>query len=521
MSSTNRRAFLAEIGRGMLIGGIGASVAWDMGIRPTFAAEGSDRLNLGAMEPLAALMEETSADRILSAVSAELSKGTTLKTLVAAAALANARKFGGEDYIGFHTFMALGPALSMTPLLPANKQALPVFKVLYRNTSRIQDTGGAKEEVLHEVKAAAGIGGSYAEAIRQSVHDRDPVRGEGQLAAVAMNSAIEAYNALLPTVHENQDVHRIVLAHRVWDMLDVVGPEYATTLLRQSLRYCAHNEEWRQKNPSPSLTLVPRLLEQYKLLDPAQISVKRRAADGGWTDALAKTIFEAQPEQAADAVAQALAEGFEIDAIAEAISTTTNQLLLRDTGRSGRSVQPNKPEGSVHGDSIGVHASDTSHAWRLIAKVSDYQNSICSMILAGYNAARDRVATGADFLNWKARPFVEDLEKVTASDPNSLLSQLEGAIQEKNQNLACAVVQKYGEHGHDVAGVRDVLLKYAISQDGALHAEKYFRTCTDNFAITRASYRWNHMVALARVTASEFGYPAPGYDESCKLLAVN
>ncbi|MFO0922727.1 MAG: hypothetical protein U0905_09600 [Pirellulales bacterium] len=33
--------------------------------------------------------------------------GTILKTLVAAGALANARTFGGQDYIGFHTFMAL------------------------------------------------------------------------------------------------------------------------------------------------------------------------------------------------------------------------------------------------------------------------------------------------------------------------------------------------------------------------------------------------------------------------------
>src|SRR5204863_6786841 len=34
-----------------------------------------------------------------------------LRQLVAAAALANARTFGGEDYVGFHTMMALAPSL--------------------------------------------------------------------------------------------------------------------------------------------------------------------------------------------------------------------------------------------------------------------------------------------------------------------------------------------------------------------------------------------------------------------------
>ena len=39
--------------------------------------------------------------------------GTDLRDSVAAAALANARTFGGEDYVGFHTMMALAPAYHM------------------------------------------------------------------------------------------------------------------------------------------------------------------------------------------------------------------------------------------------------------------------------------------------------------------------------------------------------------------------------------------------------------------------
>jgi len=65
-----------------------------------------------------------------------------------------------------------------------------------------------------------------------------------------------------------------------------------------------------------------------------------------------------------------------------------------------------------------------------------------------------------------------------------------------------------------------MLLKFAISEDGSLHAEKYYRTVSEEFTNTRATFRWRQLVALARVTASEYGRPAPGYAESRALLKV-
>ena len=66
----------------------------------------------------------------------------------------------------------------------------------------------------------------------------------------------------------------------------------------------------------------------------------------------------------------------------------------------------------------------------------------------------------------------------------------------------------------------DVLRKYAVSEDGALHAEKYYRTVAEEFAATRPAFRWRHLVGLARVTASEYGYPAPGHAEARRLVGV-
>jgi hypothetical protein len=83
------------------------------------------------------------------------------------------------------------------------------------------------------------------------------------------------------------------------------------------------------------------------------------------------------------------------------------------------------------------------------------------------------------------------------------------------------VVCRYGQLGHDPRPVFDLLLRYGISEDGSLHAEKFYQTVREEFAATRPVFRWRHLVALARVTASEFGRPAPGLVEAQRLLGVS
>src|SRR6476620_9228169 len=151
-TSSTRREFLADVGRGMLVATVGCAVANELGLAPAFGADAPDALDFGSIEPLVRFMQETPADKLLPALATRLKSGTDLQKLVAAGALANARTFGGEDYVGFHTMMALAPSLHMARELPGELQPLPVLKVLYRNTNRIQERGGRKEEVLHPIK---------------------------------------------------------------------------------------------------------------------------------------------------------------------------------------------------------------------------------------------------------------------------------------------------------------------------------------------------------------------------------
>jgi hypothetical protein len=503
----------------MVLASVGSALADDLLGGPALADEAPSTLTFGDLEPLVGLMQETPADRLQPLLVERLRQGTDLRQLLAAGALANARAFGGEDYVGFHTMMALAPSFHMAGELPAERRALPVLKVLHRNARRLQEVGGRRAEVLRPVRPAAPPEGrAGGEVLREQVRRADMGAAERTFAALCRGSAEDALNDLLIEVEDATEVHRVVLPYRSWDLLGIIGREQAHTLLRQSVHYCVRGESPRYvASVGQVRDLVPRLLDQYRLVGrPAG----RRAADDAWVERMSRTLFEATAATAADAAAAALAEGISPDAVGEAIALAANQLVLRDAGRPASQAQPNRPVASVHGDSIGVHACDSANAWRNLARVSNPRNAVVCLILGAYQVALDRVARGGDFLHWQPYPTAEARERVREREQGALLRELEEAIRARDQVRASAVAHAYGAGGHPPRPIFDVLLAQAINNDGALHAEKYYRTVREEFAATRPAFRWRQVVALARVTASAFGQPAPGVDDACRLLRV-
>ena len=112
------------------------------------------------------------------------------------------------------------------------------------------------------------------------------------------------------------------------------------------------------------------------------------------------------------------------------------------------------------------------------------------------------------------------VDLVKATEAEALVREADDAIRQNLQAHAAAIVHRYGELGHAPRPIFDLLLRYAVSEDGALHAEKYYRTVTEEFSAARPAFRWRQLVALARVTASEYGRPAPGIAEAREMLKV-
>ena len=365
-----------------------------------------------------------------------------MPTLVQAAALANARAFGGQDYTGFHTFMALLPAYQMASELPTLRRALPVLKVLYRNSSRIEEQGFQHHDTLAPVSPLpAGAAACDGPSLRAAVRDVEWERAESCFASMTEHDLTQAFDGLQLAVQDEVDVHRVVLAWRAWAVAGLTGEEFARTLLRQSVRYCLNTEQALrdQGRPrSPVRELLPQLLDQYRLLSKP---LGQRRAEDEWIDRFAHLVFSGTREQAADATAAALAEGMHPDDVGEAISLAANLLVLHDPGRRAEYSTSQKPAGCVHGDSVGVHASDAANAWRNIARVSAPRNQIASLIVGAFHTAGQSA-----WVTETPYPYADLLDEIDAHDPAALLGQAEAAIRANDQAAParrCIVMAKY------------------------------------------------------------------------------
>lgn len=501
MISSDRRTFL---------GGLGGVLAFGLG----GVAEGRTRwrvsatLDLGRFESLAALLQETQPDELQRVLIAKLRAGLPLEDLVAATALANARSFGGHDYDGYHVFMALMPAWEMSRELQGEQRWLPVLKVVHRNARRIQASGG-RDDALAAVEAARELDVAAArEALWASYVARDVGGAERVLARPsAARSALDDVQSLL---RETLDVHRVVLAWRSWDVLQLTGDAYAQTLLRQPLRFCIDAEARRveRDQPEPELrSLLPELMEGL-----ARQERGTRRADDAELAELVGIVFASERAEAARATAAALASGLSHADVGECLSVAANRLLLHDPGRS-RPEGEEKPVGSVHGASVGLHASDAARAWRNLAAVSDAAGSAANLIAGAHHTAGQARHVGGE-----PYPYARHVEELERLERDELLAALSESVAARDQERAGAAAACWMSAHEDPEPLFAALLPTALDADGALHAEKYYRTVREDCASSRTAFRGPHLIALARVSASESGFAAPGLAEARALL---
>jgi hypothetical protein len=489
---------------------VGSGLAAELGLAAEDNKEGKAKTPTD-LARLSQLIQQTPTKDLLPALHTELKNGASLKALIAAGALANARAFGGQDYNGYHSFMALCPSYAMATALPEKERPLPILKVLYRTSTHIHGAHCANEDHLARVEPVKlDAKASPGEQMREATRARKLAQAERIFASLP-GTPEQTYDDVQLLVQDDLNVHRVVLAWRAWEVLDFIGKDHARDMLRQTVRFCS---DPRHSNPGahPIRTVLPRLLDAHKLLWAKPGSKK---VDDGWIEQVAKTVYSDRQEKAAETVAAALADGVDPDAVSEAIALAGTMLVLGDPGRKKEWSSPNKPEGSVHGDSVGVHASDAANGWRHIAKVASARNTFASLIAAAYHTAGQ---AGRQMST--PYPLAEDVGKVEPKDGARLIAALDEALRGKDQRRAAAVASRYGELGHDARAIFAKLRRYAVSEDGALHAEKYFHTVSEEYGRSRAKFRWLHVIALARVTASAGGQPAPGLAEARRLLGL-
>lgn len=517
MKNSNRRQFMRNVGSGMLVAGLGSGLACELGIADEALADYSPQSDYGKLTPWVRKMQELKPGRLQREMVIAIKEGSVnLKSLTSAAALANAETFGGQDYVGYHAEMALVPALQMADDMSNDRKPLPVLKVLYRNSSRIQSYGPSNKKLKPISTDTVDLEHSvdkFGPELRQLVRQADMDKAEQLFANVMKSHSDVAFDTLLHTIADEVDVHRFVLAFRGMSLIDVAGEQHSHTLLRQCVRHCVDFEVRRErkgKKPSPIRDHIPKLLDEYNLLDKP---IGTRDPGSNWIRKMSETIFDSSKFESSRAVAAAIAEGISAQAICQAISLAANHLTLRQGGDPLR----------THGASAGVHGSDAANAWRHMIGYSNNRNAIVGLMVSAWHTGR--------YFPWEtsAYPLDEHFEKIKSENAQELLGQCEDAIRGNDQPTAAATIHRYCAKGYKPRPIFDLMLKYAVSEDGRLHSEKYYRTIREEYAFTKPEFRSEYLVALARVTASAYafdvddnhGHRAPGYVQACNLLKVS
>ena len=253
--------------------------------------------------------------------------------------------------------------------------------MLYRNSAQIQALGGPSKKTLREMHAAEeATVENRSLAIRDACRVADVERAEKLFAPLANAPLDDAFNALQPVMQDDINVHRFVFAHRTRGLADLLGKDYAYTILRQCVRFCCSHEQDRINRKgaeSPIRALMPKLVDQYKLEAPR---LGTRDPGDAAVEALARTIYQGPPERSADAAAAALAEGISPEVVGEAISLASNMLVLKQGPDNWR----------THGDSSGVHSSDATNAFRNMARVCKPNMAASGLVVAAYHVAIHR-----------------------------------------------------------------------------------------------------------------------------------
>ena len=492
----SRRHLLASAGATALVATVGTNLLSELGIAAPGLAGGED-LDLGDLNPLADIFEELSPDALMPRLVAEWRKGTSLQKLTAAGAMANARSLGGEDYEGYHAFMGMMPSLAIAGELPKDLAPLPVLKTLKRSAVRMHRAGG---DTLRQIEAEAGDP-------RAAIREQDLARAERALAAAGAGGTEAAWKALHPVIVDDIEVHLVVFAWRAKEIANIAGPDHAVTSMRQILHFADGRESRRRREgkPEPAVrravaTQLERIGNALGSKDPGDARVSE----------LAEVIATSDRATGAQAMGAYLKDGFDQRGGGEALRIAATRLLLRDPGR--RKAQPGKPVGSVHGASVGVHASDSAHAWSEIATSVAGAATASTLVAGAFHTAGQGGYVGKDAYGYRAR-----LDEVQELDANRLTGALREATTGGDQPLAGAIAHRMAELGQDEQ-LFDALRMIAVSQDGALHAEKYQLTARSQHAMSRKAFRQEHLVAYARVVASQACMQAPEVAEARDLL---
>ena len=526
MAQRTRRELFSDVGRGMIAAAVGTS----LGLRP--------RASLFRPSMTEATLPSATSNRssrscrrrppakLLPMVVDKLKNGTELRTFV------GRRGAGQRPHLRRRGLRRLphpdGPRPGLphgAASCPSERRPLPVLKVLYRNTNRIQEARRPQPRGAAPGRSRARCrpGTPGGEALRDAVRSKDMDAAERDLRRHRRPAARRGVQRACSSPSRTTPRSTASSCPTAPGTCSTSSARSRPTRCSASRSATASRASAREPGTPRDRRARALLPQAARPVPPARDEPPARARpDDAWVEQMSQTIFESTPRAGRRGRGRGAGRGD------RARRHRRGDLAGREPARAPRrrparamGLSRASRSGSVHGDSIGVHACDSANAWRNMARVGNPRNAVACLILGGL-PGRPRPRQPRRRLPQlgpvPARRASKPVKAPSPPGPADGDSRPRSAT--RTRRRACAARRTAtAQLGTTRTGRSSTCCcNYAVSEDGALHAEKYYRTVTEEFASTRPAFRWRQLVALARVTASEYGRPAPGVKEACELV---
>lgn len=501
------------------------------------------------MEATARLVEETAPDEIVAATIGRLKAGEPPARLLAASALAVSRstELPADHHGGpIHPVSGIHAVYNAAKRLPGDWALMPVVQNVALANKHIH-APAMGPWIMPALNGAPTNGGAAdagkpdPEGFSHAIEELHPTIAERALPAlVASHGPGELLDLMLrEALRRNAlDDHYFLYPLFATRALDCIGWEWAPVLLRTPVRYLATNaralasphterrdEIAARVRSYESFAATEALVDTYALMD---VELREHTGDDedepvgalgarlGAVDTLADV---------AEPVAEALAAGLSLEGAGEALSIAAGLLHLR----------------SNSGNPFDVHLHTGVNARRHLLRLRGVRQRHKLLALLGWPTGPE-VWFHEGRLVWPVRDEADTGPDTAAPDTaEELIDALCGAIAERDSGAALAaaddhverivlgpeardmlaLAQCYADAGFDAAAYFARMAQVICRDDfSEMHALKHNQAAVEEYATTRAPYRWVHLVSAAKVALCTHGLTDTVYRAAQRHLAI-
>jgi hypothetical protein len=472
------------------------------------------------IEPLVQFIEETPPSDILDRTLTRLRAGVPIKTMLTASALAVTRSSDlppGHHGGPLHPLAGLHAVYHLSQRLEGEDSFLPVLQHVALSNKHIHHPGMGPYMLPDFEPIDAGGVEATKEAFFAAASRGTPNMADHHFLWLWQNvPPVEALDTLLTVAIPKNvlDDHYFIFPAFTWRAVECLGQEYLATLMRPAVRYVSRFPI------APGIPEIDAIIDEYELMTrPLRLHTgdDETAAIGQLGEAIGQChIFADIPKM----LAQALVDGLSLAGAAEALSIGAAGLFLR----------------SLTGNPMDVHLHTSINLRRYLLQLDglSLRNKLLILLLwhtgpeVRSTARRLETTVQPDMAAVAALPYRTQDELLDAISESiyqqppidwatvSNLGQLRAMPEVRN---SVHLAQQYVNYGYAAPALITRLAEIVCHDNFTeMHAFKHHQAIVEEFANTRAPWRYSHLVAGVQAAAISFGKDMGIYEEVLELL---